>query len=271
MSSTEELTSGNGLAPFIVLAKSAKGKGINGVITQVLAAPNIYVFGELLALPNIQQLGETEDRHVLELLQIFAYGKYSDYKAQGGKTTLTPQQEKKLRQLTIVSLSAQAKIIPYNTLQKELEITELRELEDLIIDAIYQGVITGQLDQKHHCLEVESTMGRDLKPSALDDILQTLTNWTNQAESLLTTVKEKIDHANRISVEEKANREELTKKIDTAKVVIRNAESDFGGGGYHGHDMDTAMDHEDRGRKGRKHMNKHGYRDHFGGGRKGFP
>lgn len=29
------------------------------------------------------QLAETDDRNVLELLKIFAYGKYSDYRGEG--------------------------------------------------------------------------------------------------------------------------------------------------------------------------------------------
>jgi COP9 signalosome complex subunit 7 len=62
-------------------------------------------------------------------------------------------------------------------LQQQLEISELRELEDLIIDAIYQGIIQGQLDQKRNQLEVVSTMGRDLKPEAIDNMLIVLNNW----------------------------------------------------------------------------------------------
>ena len=39
--------------------------------------------------------------------------------------------------------------IPYSTLQQELDIRDLRELEDLIIEAIYAGIIQGKLDQKN--------------------------------------------------------------------------------------------------------------------------
>ena len=39
--------------------------------------------------------------------------------------------------------------IPYSTLQEELEIRDLRELEDLIIEAIYAGIIQAKLDQKN--------------------------------------------------------------------------------------------------------------------------
>ena len=39
--------------------------------------------------------------------------------------------------------------IPYSTLQQELDIMDLRELEDLIIEAIYAGIIQAKLDQKN--------------------------------------------------------------------------------------------------------------------------
>eukprot|EP01115_Flamella_aegyptia_P011888 TRINITY_DN57227_c0_g1_i1.p1 TRINITY_DN57227_c0_g1~~TRINITY_DN57227_c0_g1_i1.p1 ORF type:complete len:180 (-),score=32.38 TRINITY_DN57227_c0_g1_i1:325-864(-) len=173
-----EITEGVGLQQFLVLAKNAKGKAASALISQILSAPNVFVFGELLDNPNIQQLAETDDKKSLELLKIFAYGIYSDYKANASQLpTLTPGQQKKLQQLTIVSLSYATKSIPYSVLQKELDISEVRELEDVIIDAIYQGLIDGKLDQQKKQLDVESAIGRDLKPDALDNMLNVLTLW----------------------------------------------------------------------------------------------
>lgn len=53
----------------------------------------------------------------------------------------------------------------------------VRELEDLIIDAIYQDILRGKLDQKEEQLEVEYTMGRDVEPSRVDELLRALQNW----------------------------------------------------------------------------------------------
>lgn len=58
-----------------------------------------------------------------------------------------------------------------------MDIQDVRELEDLIIDAIYQGVIQGRLDQRKKQLEIEFTMGRDLKPEALDQMISRLDTW----------------------------------------------------------------------------------------------
>jgi len=213
MATANQLTEGTALQPFVLLCKNSKGKAAAALIQQALSAPNVYVFGELLEHPNIQQLAETEDAKYLELLKIFAYGTYADYKAKAASLPpLTPIQIKKLQQLTIVSLSTINKIIPYETLQKELDIAGLRELEDLIIDSVYGGLLDGKLDQRRKHLEVEFTIGRDIKPEQLDEMMAVLTQWSTQSESLLKTIKEKIQHANFINDQEKKTQGRLRKE-----------------------------------------------------------
>lgn len=51
-----ELSEGTGLQSFCLLAKSAKGKACTAVIEQALQAPNVFVFGELLDMPNVKQV-----------------------------------------------------------------------------------------------------------------------------------------------------------------------------------------------------------------------
>lgn len=53
----------------------------------------------------------------------------------------------------------------------------IRDLEDLIIDAIYLDILRGKLDQKEQQLEVEYTMGRDLELGGIGEILAALNNW----------------------------------------------------------------------------------------------
>ena len=67
--------------------------------------------------------------------------------------------------------------MPYNDLLQALDISNVRELEDLIIDAIYLDLLHGKLDQKEEQLEVTYTMGRDLEPGKLEQILGALKDW----------------------------------------------------------------------------------------------
>ena len=48
------------LEQFVLLAKSAKGAAVVALITQALEAPGVFVFGELLDMPNVQEVGVFE-------------------------------------------------------------------------------------------------------------------------------------------------------------------------------------------------------------------
>ena len=78
---------------------------------------------------------------------------------------------------TALCFSYLVQILPYSQLRADLELSTIRELEDLIIDAMYQDVLRGRLDQKEQQLELEYTMGRDLRPGQLDEILNALKAW----------------------------------------------------------------------------------------------
>ena len=53
----------------------------------------------------------------------------------------------------------------------------VRELEDLLIDCMYQGIIRGKLDQKLKCIEIFEAVGRDLRPEQLDSMRSVIQNW----------------------------------------------------------------------------------------------
>ena len=46
----------NPLEQFVLLAKTAKGAAAVELVRQALEAPHVYVFGELLDMPNMQEV-----------------------------------------------------------------------------------------------------------------------------------------------------------------------------------------------------------------------
>lgn len=52
----EVKVSGQNQEQFLLLARSARGAALANLIHQVLEAPGIYVFGELLDMPNVQEV-----------------------------------------------------------------------------------------------------------------------------------------------------------------------------------------------------------------------
>jgi len=137
----------------------------------------------------------------------------------------------------------------------------LRALEDLIIDAIYQGVIQGKLDQKTKVLEIETTMGRDVKPESLEEMLKVLNAWSGQSDTILKNIKERISHATMMYNAEKTNREDFEKRIEQAKQNIKLAleSSDL----LQGIDMDDPDGERRKGRPG-KNMKMHGQQQMHG-------
>ncbi|MGH0182255.1 UNVERIFIED_CONTAM: hypothetical protein FKN15_015472, partial [Acipenser sinensis] len=76
--------------------------------------------------------------------------------------------------------------IPYSVLLKDLEMKNLRELEDLIIEAVYSDIIQGKLDQRSQLFEVDLCIGRDIQRKDSSDIVKTLQEWS--VESVQTVL-----------------------------------------------------------------------------------
>ncbi|PBK78374.1 hypothetical protein ARMSODRAFT_1010960 [Armillaria solidipes] len=182
------------LEPFLLMAKSMKGAAAAKLVQDATSAPGVFVFAELLDLPNILELEKSEQhRKFLSLLQLFAYKTYQDYLQH--KDELPPLNQAqiiKLKHLTIVTMATEKRILPYSDLLKALDMPTVRELEDLIIDAIYLDILRGKLDQKEGQLEVEYTMGRDLEPGKLESVLGALQDWASATSSVLATLDSKI-------------------------------------------------------------------------------
>ncbi|KAK4050745.1 hypothetical protein OIO90_004967 [Microbotryomycetes sp. JL221] len=180
------------LEPFVLLAKSARGAAAANLISQVCAAPGVYVFSELLELASINEL-QSSEQHAQShrLLELFAYGTWTDYQRehsgsyhlglklptaqlqtilrhtgnQSSVPALNDAQQRKLKQLSILTLAQDNRNIPYAVLLDRLNLDSVASLEELLIDAFYSGVMTGRLDQKEARVEVLTSIGRDVKPS----------------------------------------------------------------------------------------------------------
>ncbi len=95
--------------------------------------------------------------------------------------------------MTLVSLSARhGQQLGYELLKRELDIDNLRELEDLVLDAIYQGLIEGKIDQQSQKVFVDFAIGRDVRDADLLRVQEVLANWVARSSSLVKLMEEKI-------------------------------------------------------------------------------
>ncbi|KAH0838702.1 hypothetical protein J3R83DRAFT_7030 [Lanmaoa asiatica] len=222
------------LEPFLLISKSAKGAAAAKLIQDATAAPGVFVFAELLELPNIQEAR-------LVVASPF-FGKHKD-----SLPPLSPAQITKLKYLTIVTLATERhvgpspryafvfaktalQILPYSLLLQELQVASIRELEDLIIDAIYLDILRGKLDQKEQQLEIEYTMGRDIEPGKLEGLLEALQNWATTTAIVLSELDQKLMEAVTYSTTVQAENEEHEKTYQANLKDVQERQKDGKGG-----------------------------------------
>lgn len=192
------------LEQFTLLAKSLKGRAVVGIIQQALSSKRVFVFGELLAMPNVQALQDTEHAAYLALLELFAYGSYSQYVSQAeGLPELNAQQTLKLRQLSIVSIAREHKVIPYSLLHQALDVKDVRALEDVIIDTIYAGLVSGKMDQKARLFRVTRAAARDVAVQDVPAMAAKLKQWAQTADSLVAALDRNRQLSNQLRQEKK--------------------------------------------------------------------
>lgn len=183
---------------FCILASTQKGRACAALIQQAISHRKLFNFGELLEIPSVQQLntaeGENSDlKKAFNTLELFAYGTYLQYKGNSSAyVNLTPHQLTKLRQLTVVSICADKKVVPYDLLFTELGMGTdqgaeggSRELEDLLVDAMYSGLLSGKIDQHGEALVVrEVHVARDVRPEDVAGLLAKLVAWRAKCSEL---------------------------------------------------------------------------------------
>ncbi len=189
----------------------------------------------MLELPVIQ----TGPAESLAVLECFANGTWRDYVAKGLPTLDGTQRTRgsvlfstffsspfclvaaarKLKHLTVVTLAARhGKELSYDVLKKELDLESLRELEDLVLDAIYQGIIEGKIDQQKQKVYVDFAIGRDVREGDLLRVQEMLSNWVARSATLIKAIEDKIAVARTEIKAEQLHREDFDRRVKEIKV-----------------------------------------------------
>jgi COP9 signalosome complex subunit 7 len=168
------------------------------LIARATSAPNTYIFTELLQTPQIQALTSSDEfAPYLTLLQIFSHGTYSAYTSASGLPELNDAQRLKLRQLSLLSLAkrgsttdnAGSVALDYASLQTALDLPTPQVLEELVISAIYAGLLKAQLNPKASLVQINSVSPlRDVAPTSIDNLLSNLQSWAGRCEATLQSL-----------------------------------------------------------------------------------
>lgn len=183
---------------YVKLATGTSSSTLLPLVKKALKDKNIFVYGELLSLKNVQALekGDEAQKQVFAQLNLFAFGTYEDYKKDKKQYgDLNNTQVKKLKMLTIASFGSKNSELAYGELSKALDIDNVRELEDLILEAIYAGLIEAKLDQALKTVQVDNAFGRDVKKEGIPALQETLAEWLKRSEALAGKIDEKIKYS----------------------------------------------------------------------------
>ncbi|KAI9669257.1 MAG: hypothetical protein M1829_005134 [Trizodia sp. TS-e1964] len=265
----------NALEPFILLSQSANSPRAAGdLITQATSVPNTYVFAELLATPNIQALRTAAPEHscYLTLLEIFAWGTFTDYQVTPNLPPLTPAQATKLRQLSLISICKTPQHLTYPRLLTLLALPSARDLEELVISAIYAQLLRASLSPATEQLLVSSVAPlRDLPPGSVPALLVTLREWSARTEQVLAGIDAEEAAIQVRARERRVRRTEAAAAQErmSAAVALAAAQAakEKGAGGKRGlgnevHDDSSAMDVDENGGVGQRKSVRSG---RFGG------
>ncbi|RDA95503.1 hypothetical protein CP533_5456 [Ophiocordyceps camponoti-saundersi (nom. inval.)] len=207
----------NALEPFLALSKAATSpRAAADLIVQATSAPNTFIFAELLQTPHVQALAKSDSygSH-LRLLNIFSYGTYEDYLASASNLpSLNDAQTLKLRQLSLLTLARDRTNLSYEGLQRALRVSSARQLEDLVIKAIYQGLLAATLDPARQTVRVTSVAPlRDLHPGSIPELISELKLWTSRCNVGLAEIESNMgkirSHAVTRAADAKADRDRL--------------------------------------------------------------
>uniref|UniRef100_A0A7S1Q8Y1 PCI domain-containing protein n=1 Tax=Neobodo designis TaxID=312471 RepID=A0A7S1Q8Y1_NEODS len=152
------------------------------LVKQELGRPSTYFFGQLYHTPEVQAL---KGQPVFEVVELFAYGTLADVSSLSAEaqTMITPNMTNKLKRLTLVSLAQHDRRLSYDRLFAGLQVDEGRELEDLVIDAITEGLLAARIDQRGRTVEVTYAAARDVKREAVGALKEALVAWRARCTS----------------------------------------------------------------------------------------
>ncbi|KJZ77515.1 hypothetical protein HIM_03239 [Hirsutella minnesotensis 3608] len=185
----------NALEPFLALSKSATSpRAAADLVIRATSAPGTFVFAELLQTPQIQALAQSPDfSSHLDLLHIFSYGTYQTYQAASNLPDLSKAQSFKLRQLSLLTLARDRANLSYDALQQALGLSSTRELEDLVIKAVYDGLLHATLDPARQAVQVTAIAPlRDLQPGSIPAMIAALNVWSERCTTTLGDLEARI-------------------------------------------------------------------------------
>jgi len=198
------------------------------LIEQALMAPSIFHYENVLNHPNVIALAERTDvpdvHKLINTLKLFTYGCFEDYIAEQNKVNLLSlEQIEKLRLLSLMSIATKNNRIKYDFLTEKLGLppAAYQKLEEIIMSAMCQGAIQGQMDQEHELLLVQGVQGRDVRPEEIPHLSQKASEWCESMEKVLKEAFAEEKAAKEAAENEAASEKRFQEEIQSIKKAVK--------------------------------------------------
>eukprot|EP01026_Neomeris_dumetosa_P050768 TRINITY_DN44572_c0_g1_i3.p3 TRINITY_DN44572_c0_g1~~TRINITY_DN44572_c0_g1_i3.p3 ORF type:complete len:163 (-),score=28.56 TRINITY_DN44572_c0_g1_i3:389-877(-) len=111
----------------------------------------------------------------------------------------------------------------YKVLAEELQIDGgTRALEDFIIkECIYQGVIKGKLDQRHACIHISHTVGRDVPREKLPQLSASLQEWLKRTGTVISSIEECLQELGLQKLKVKEQSSQIEQQVETVRQQVQ--------------------------------------------------
>lgn len=161
----------------------------------------LFNFAELYEIVSakVSNMAELKTEVVslwIRLLEIFSYGTWEDYRnlSNSHVIELDNYAQRKLKELTIVSLATHSSYLDFDMLRHHLDV-EANDLEWLIIDSIYDGLISGKINTKSRYVEINDVQSRDPDPARLAAISLILKEKLSSTNKIIEETNSHIKHS----------------------------------------------------------------------------
>ena len=146
----------------------------------------------------------------------------------------------KLRQLSLLTLARDRENLTYEALQKALDLKAARDVEDLVISAVYAGLLHATLDPARQAVHVSSVAPlRDLSPGAIPDMLTALKSWGDRCTSTLTNLETQVKEIRATAVARQREQRSADEKLQ--KLVSESSDRAGPRGGASVRDVREAL------------------------------
>ncbi|KAK2788023.1 hypothetical protein FQN53_004220 [Emmonsiellopsis sp. PD_33] len=232
------------LQPYVHLAKTSSTstpRYIKDLINRATAAPNTFVFAELLETPAVQALRspDTPDeyRAYFFLLEIFAWGTWEEYQSTPNLPPLNDQQSEKLRLLSLLTLSTTHNPLTYTIAMKSLSLANHAALESLVTKAIYSSLITARISPTTTppIIHVTSTAPlRDIRPQTIPTMISILTEWQSRCGGVTGGIEAEIAKIKSDAEKRRAKEKDRAERVERSIKGWNGDDDESSGGGGSG-------------------------------------